>query len=139
MEHFVHCTNGVSSVCAHPLRRLASLLAVAQMDLQRHINGNKTEDNNAAAAAAAETQTHPLVGWIWKQRTPAMNAAKRVTVCLPEPPTPTSMRLPLGWDNTLAMLLMCPTASSNSTADMPLVRFCVGKEACNHVCGRDVC
>lgn len=53
---------------------------------------------------------------IWKQRTPAMKAAKRARVCLPQPPTPTSMALPRGCDKILAMLQMCCMASGNSTA-----------------------
>ena len=50
---------------------------------------------------------YPLVTWIWKQRRPPIKAANLASVCLPQPPTPTSMVLPLGWASTRAMLQMC--------------------------------
>lgn len=36
-----------------------------------------------------------LVSIIWKMLYPAMNEAKRVKLCFPDPPTPTSSALPL--------------------------------------------
>ena len=50
-----------------------------------------------------------------------MKAASRVTLCLPEPPTPTNNPCPPGWFKILDTLQRCSIAKENKTKSMGLV------------------
>ena len=54
---------------------------------------------------------------------PPIDAAKRVTLCLPLPPTPTSMALPLGCRRMREARVMCSTASVKNTRLMVLLEL----------------
>mmetsp|Transcript_2342 Transcript_2342/g.7646 ORF Transcript_2342/g.7646 Transcript_2342/m.7646 type:complete len:237 (+) Transcript_2342:4635-5345(+) len=63
---------------------------------------------------------YPLVNSIWKHFISETYAEKRVSDCLPEPPTPTSMALPRGWRSTRQSREMCSMASQKKTSRISL-------------------
>ena len=66
------------------------------------------------------TVPYPLVSSIWKHFISLMYAAKRVSDCLPEPPTPTSIALPRGWRSTRARRETWSIASQKKTSFISL-------------------
>ena len=64
---------------------------------------------------------YPRVSSMLKHLKPAMKEAKRVRLCFPEPPTPTSIALPRGWRRMRAILVACSAASLKKTRFMVLV------------------
>jgi len=63
-----------------------------------------------------------LVRVIWKVRYPAMNDARRVSDCLPEPPTPTSSAWPRGIRMIREIVIKWVMASSKKTRSRPAPR-----------------
>mmetsp|Transcript_13331 Transcript_13331/g.21687 ORF Transcript_13331/g.21687 Transcript_13331/m.21687 type:complete len:253 (+) Transcript_13331:2108-2866(+) len=71
---------------------------------------------------------------IWNVKAPEMYAARRVRLCLPEPPTPTRRAEPRSMHNRRAMRIMCASASEKSTrsslSDLEVsLKFCMRASA----------
>mmetsp|Transcript_14093 Transcript_14093/g.33800 ORF Transcript_14093/g.33800 Transcript_14093/m.33800 type:complete len:251 (+) Transcript_14093:3634-4386(+) len=70
---------------------------------------------SALRSSNSATWLYCLEMVIWKMKAPEMYAASRVRLCLPEPPTPTSMALPRGRSMMRVMRVTWSMAWLNST------------------------